>query len=356
MKLRYRHAMFVSMFLLWPAFAFAQWLHQPTPNVHRTPDGAIDLTAETPRTPEGRPDLSGMWGWQPIFGPIAKDLAPNEIQPWALALAAQRRNQLGKDDPSNLGCLPQGPRVNQLAPIPAKIVQTPTLIVMLSEDLTYRQIFLDGRPLPKDPDPSFMGYSTGHWDGDALVVETIGFKDRTWLDFYGTPHSEALHITERIRRPSFGRLDIQETIEDPNVFARPFTVTLGAQFIPDTELLEFICAENERSQQHVKGTAADIISDGLSRAVPVAPEVLAKYVGTYDVKFPETPTTPHFFKVSVVDGKLVVDGGPPAIAFSETHFRGPFGDFEVVRDGRGFATHFLVRVAEGELKVVRVGD
>lgn len=343
-------------FLLCPALAFTQWLHHPTAGVPRRSDGSVDLTATTPRMPDGHPDLSGMWGWQPPFGPLTKDLKPDEIQPWAAALAAQRMNDMAKDDPSNYGCLPQGPRMTLQAPIPAKIVQTPGLLLILSEDLTYRQIFLDGRALPKDPDPSFMGYSIGRWDGEALVVETIGFKDRTWLDFGGTPHSEALRIIERIRRPSFGHLVIEETIEDPRVFARPFTVTITAQFIADTELLEYICAENERSRQHFTGTISELINDARSRAVEVAPEILAKYAGTYDIRFPEAPSTPHFVTIRLVDGGLVADGAPPAIPFSETHFLGLAGEFDVVRDEHGFATHLLIRVAEGEIKATRVSE
>src|SRR4030095_13721041 len=128
-------------------------------------------------TPQGTLDLSGMWGWQPgrYFPRIAADLKPEEISPAAHELSARRMDELGKDDPSNLQCLPQGPRMNQSVPIAAKIVQTPTLIVILSEDFTFRQIFLDGRSLPKDPHPSFMGYSVGRWEGDTLVVDTIGF-------------------------------------------------------------------------------------------------------------------------------------------------------------------------------------
>jgi hypothetical protein len=181
--------------------AAGQWLNHPTRGIPRTSDGRADLGAPPPRTADGHPDLSGIWGWQPgrFIGPITQDLKPEEIRPWARTLAAQRIDRMGQDDPSNYDCLPQGPRLYLYAPIPAKIVQTPGLVLILSEDLTYRQIFLDGRDLPKDPDPSFMGYSVGRWDGDTLVVETIGYKDRTWLDFAGMPHSEKLRITERIR-------------------------------------------------------------------------------------------------------------------------------------------------------------
>ena len=143
----------------------AQWLKQPTPGLVRTADGTVDLSAPAPRTNDGEPDLSGVWGWQPgryLFS-VGVDLTPSDIRDWARELTSTPRQRLGKDDP-NFRCLPQGPRMNLYAPIPVKIVQTPTLVLILSDELTYRQIFLDGRTLPKDPEPSFMGYSVGHWD------------------------------------------------------------------------------------------------------------------------------------------------------------------------------------------------
>ena len=160
--------------------ADAQWLRHPTPGIPRTASGEVDLTAAAPRTPDGKPDLSGVWGWSPgeHIGTLATRLKPEDIKPWARELQMKRGETFGRDDPGQFQCLPQGPRMNLYAPILAKIVQTPALILILSEDLTYRQIFMDGRALPKDPDPSFMGYSIGHWEGDTLVVETIGFKDR----------------------------------------------------------------------------------------------------------------------------------------------------------------------------------
>jgi hypothetical protein len=334
--------------------AHAQWLTHRSPNLQRTAGDHVDMSAPAPRTPDGKPDLSGMWGWQPGFrmAAIAADLKPEEIRPWALALAKERGENLGKDNP-NYRCLPQGPRFNLYAPIPVKLVQTPTLLVMLSEELAYRQIFLDGRSLPKNPEPSFMGYSVGRWDGDTLVVETIGFKDRTWLDFGGTPHSEALRITERIRRPSVGHLDIEETIDDRETFTRPFTVTLGAQLIPDTELLEFVCAENEKSGQHAIGTASELMKNELSRAVKVSPAILATYAGTYDFRFPETPTTPFLLTIRL-QGDALFFGPVPMIPLSDTIFGGPAGQIEFVADSTGAITHLLWRFVEGDLKAARL--
>jgi hypothetical protein len=304
---------------------------------------------------DGTPDLSGVWGWQPgrYFGTVAADLKPDEVAPWARDLVVRRMEALGKDDPANFGCLPQGPRMNLFAPIPAKIVQTSKLIVILSEDLSYRQIFLDGRQLPTNPDPSFIGYSIGRWQGDVLVVETIGFKDRTWLDFSGLPHTEALHVTERIHRTTFGHLDIEETIDDPAVFKKPVTVMLGAQFVPDTELLEFICAENEKSRAHIVGSASDLIKADLEKAVKVAPQVLAAYVGTYDLRLPENPTTPMLVPMTL-DGDRLLFGGGPLVPFSETTFGGMGGRVEVIKDANGVVTHLMIRMSEGELNAVRV--
>lgn len=328
----------------------AQWLKQPTPGLPRTAEGQPDLQAPAPRTADGKPDLSGIWGWKPgrYVGNILRDLEPDDIQPGARALADQRMEDLGKDDPSNILCLPQGPRMNLFAPLLAKIVQTPALIVILSEDMTYRQIFLDGRSLPPDPAPSFMGYSVGRWEGDTLVVESLGFKDRTWLDFGGHPHTEALRVTERIRRRSLGQLEIEETLEDPALYARPWTVTLGAQLVVDTELLEYVCQENEKSRPRMVGKA----SDDAKHAIAVAPEILAKYVGTYEYRLPENPTTPMFFTIRMEGGTLYV-GARPLIPLSDTSFGGA-GRMEVVRDARGDVMHLLLIGAEGELKAVRV--
>jgi len=336
--------------------AAAQWITLRTPGIPRTASGEVDLSAPPPpRTSDGAPDFSGLWGWQPgrYFATIAADLKPEEIAPWAQELRASRMEAHGKDDPTTYGCLPQGPRMNMFAPLPVKIVQTPQLLLVLSEDLTYRQIFLDGRSLPVNPDPSFMGYSVGRWEGDTLVVETIGFKDRTWLDFSGLPHTEALHIVERIRRTAFGHLEIEETITDPSVFTRPVTVRLGAQYVPDTELLEFICAENEKSRAHFVGAASDLVKEYLELAVKVSPDILAHYVGTYDFRIPENPATPMLFTITL-DGDQLLLGDAPLIPLSETTFGGPFGRVEVVRDARGVAMHLVIRTSEGDTKAVRL--
>jgi hypothetical protein len=333
----------------------AQWLRQPTPGIPRTASGDVDLAAPAPRTADGKPDLSGVWGWQPnefLFS-LTMRLTPDAIKPAARELQAKRLEGFGQDDPSQFKCVPQGPRLNLYAPNLAKIIQTPGLIVILSEDLTFRQIFLDGRALPKDPDPSFMGYSVGRWDGDTLVVDTIGFKDQTWLDFSGLPHSEKLRITERIRRDRFGRLAIEQTVDDPEVFARPFTVPLGAQYVADTDLLEYVCAENEKSKQRFVGTASDELARAQQLNVAVAPESLKKYAGAYDFRFPENPTVPFVMAFRVEAGQLFM-GAIPMIPVASNMFVGPLGRTEFVSDSRGTVTHIVLRLAEGDLKAMRM--
>jgi hypothetical protein len=349
-----RIALWIVLVITIASRTSAQWLKQPTPGLARTPDGHVDLSARPPRTKDGTPDLSGMWGWQPgrYLFTLGIDLTPSDIRDWAVGVANARRERLGKDDP-NFRCLPQGPRMNLYAPIPVKIVQTPTLVLVLSEELTYRQIFLDGRALPKDPEPSFMGYSVGHWEGDTLVVETTGFKDSTWLDFSGLPHTEALRITKRLHRTSVGHLDITETIDNPGVFTKPFTVRFGAQFVPDTELLEFVCNENERSGQHIVGTASELMKEVVQRAVKVAPATLEKYAGTYDFRFPENPTTPTLFPIRLESDTLFFDS-LPLVPLSETTFAGPVGTIEFVTNAEGVVTHLLVQLVEGDLQAARV--
>ena len=222
-------AAIVSTLLSVASPAHAQWLNYPTPGLPRTADGKPNLSAPAPRTADGKPDFSGVWGFDggPSMFYLPAGLKPNEIKPFAMDLLKERGETFGRGD-QQVRCLPEGPRFNHFPALPRKIVQTPTLIVVLSEDLTFRQIFLDGRPLPDSPSPSFMGYSVGRWEGDTLVVESIGFKDSTWLDFAGSPHSEAIRLTERYRRVDFGHLEIEESFRDPDIYSRPLTARVEA--------------------------------------------------------------------------------------------------------------------------------
>jgi hypothetical protein len=278
-------------------------------------------------------------------GDITTDLKPGDVQPWAAALYAQRMAEFGKDDPSTIGCLPLGPRHVTGGGL-RKIVQTPSLIVILHEDLAYRQVFMDGRPLPADPNPSFMGYSVGRWDGDTLVVESTGFNDRTWLDFGGHPHTEALRTTERYRRTSVGRIERQVTLEDPRADNAPVTIRADMTLAPDTDLLEFVCNENprDRDRQHLVGRTAE------ERAVVVPPELLAKYVGVYELE------RPAGFGIRTIEitregNQLWVAlngrGRLPMTPLSERMFSPRLiGTYEFVMDAQGTVTHLLTHSAE----------
>jgi len=212
-----------------------------------------NVSGPVPRTADGKPDLSGLWGPDRNFiYDISSALKPGEtfpIQPWAAKLAQER---VSKDDPE-ANCLPAG--VPRMAPYPWKIVQTPSLIVFLYEGNihTYRQVFMDGRAHPQDADPTWYGHSTGKWEGSTLVVDTVGFNDKFWFDFAAHPHTEKLHITERYRRPDLGRLDFEVTIDDPGTFTRPFTLYGHSPLLTNTEIIEYICNENNQDVSHITG-------------------------------------------------------------------------------------------------------
>ena len=333
----------------------AQWLKQPTAGIPRTADGKPNLTSPVPRTADGKPDLSGIWQRISLKYErnIAADLKPGEIQPLAKALVEERAEDLQKDHMS-VQCLPWGPSYSNSAR-KAKIIQTPGLILVLDEDLTYRQIFMDGRALEKDPNPSWMGYSVGHWDGDTLVVESFGFNDKTWLDRNGHPHTEALRMTERYRRRDLGHMDIEITLNDPAVYARPWKVALTAELNADTELLESVCNESKKSLEHWVGKA----SDDKKAEIRVAPEILAKYVGTYQELDPwGNGPHPRFIEITVSDGTLFAELKGRAkvqlVGQSETTFSGFNGlGIKFVRDGQGAVTHLLEVHVSGDYRFRR---
>jgi len=254
----------------------AQWPSHPTPGVPRTPDGKPILTGPTPRTADGKPDLSGLWEntWMiqsreqtpapsPTTGgpPVAtfanvgagfKEGLP--LQPWAADVLKRRHDENSKDNPDAV-CLPMGLMQFHLHPQPRKIIQTPSLIVILYEgNAGIRQIYMDGRPSPNnDPQPWWYGYSIGKWDGDTLVVETTNFRNDGWLDIWGSPLTDAAKMTERYRRVNFGVLEIDVTIDDPKAYTKPFTVRVDQRIIVDTEMIEFICNENNIDPKHMVG-------------------------------------------------------------------------------------------------------
>jgi hypothetical protein len=241
--------------------ASAQWLNVPTKGIPRTKDGKPDLAAPAPRKPDGKPDLSGVWLGDSrndkYLSNVAADFKPGEfpIQPWAEALTKERRTDAGQSEWPSTHCLPAGvPLFDAMHGYPYKIIQEPDLVVIFREERSeFRQIFLDGRQPAKDPNPTWLGYSVGRWAGDTLVVDTTGFNGKTWLDNSGHPSTEALHVTERFHRRDFGHLDLQLTIDDPKAYTNSWTVTESWQISPGTELLEFVCNENEKDRKHLPG-------------------------------------------------------------------------------------------------------
>jgi len=264
----------------------AQWFNYPSPRAPRTSSGAVDLTAPAPSLANGKPDISGVWmtgepacvirGTAPI-SELLTLIPPSRTcpittasfsrqsinigidmpgglpyQPWLSALVQQRTANQAIDDP-HIRCLPDLFLRAYGLPHFLKFVQTPDLLLMLNEyNGIYRQVFTDGRPLPQAPNPSWQGYSTAIWDGDALVIDSIGFRDDVWIDWDGSVITEGARVRERIRRPDFGHLIIEVTVDDPKAYTRPWTVTLRQQFAGDTELIDEICAENEKFAKQLK--------------------------------------------------------------------------------------------------------
>ena len=261
-----------------PAALLAQWPAFKNPAAPRLPNGKVNLDAPAPRAGDGHPDLSGVWDQGKVpgappgasnfeFARTHKSAGPRPfqdltslfpdglpLQPWAAKLRAERLADHSKDHP-DAHCLPVNPIQLHTHPQARKIIQSPRLIVMLYEaNDGIRQIFLDGRPLPADdPDPWWYGYSVGHWEGDTLVVQTTGFKDQGWIDEEGTPISSAARLTERFRRPNYGTLAIEISVDDPKTFTRPWSFKLEQRLMPDTELIEFVCLENNTGLKHLVG-------------------------------------------------------------------------------------------------------
>jgi hypothetical protein len=271
-------AALAAMCVLLAASLSAQWQPHPTPGIPRLPDGKPNLAAPAPRAPDGRPDLSGVWqnyGQAPLsvgsggsagapgidgklpagvnqFRDIGSSVPGGlPFQPWAAELRRKRMAANSADNP-DAHCLPMGNMQFHTHPMPRKIVQSASVIVILYEgNAGIRQIFLDGRRLPSaDAQPWWYGYSTGRWEGDTLVVESSNFRDGGWLDIYGSPLTDAAKWTERFRRIDAGNLEIEVTVDDPKAYTRPWTVTIKQRLMADADLIEFVCLENERSTRH----------------------------------------------------------------------------------------------------------
>jgi hypothetical protein len=259
----------------------AQWLKYPTAGVPRKANGNVDMSAPAPRMADGKPDLSGIWTTAEPNG-RRTGLSENDIaaqspgdasaitgsrqmsnigvdlpgglpyQPWLVPIVKERTANLAKDDP-HIKCLPDNFLRAYGMPHLLKFVHTPSLLVVLNEmNAGYRQVFTDARPLPEDPTPSWQGYSSGKWSGDTLVIDTLGLRDDTWIDWNGSVLTQAAKVREQIRRPDFGHLEIQVTVDDPKAYTKPWTVTLKQRIVVNAELIDEICLENEQSLKHMK--------------------------------------------------------------------------------------------------------
>jgi hypothetical protein len=329
--------------------AGAQWLHYPTPDMPRTKGGKPNLTAPAPRAADGKPELSGIW----LMGGLGTvtNITDVEMRPEARAIFEKRRENYAQDDPS-VSCLPEGPRsaINGLDPF--RIIQSRNMTIVLHEPGTYRVIHTDGRPLPKDMTPTWMGYSIGRWEGETFVVTTAGYNDRTWLDWAGHPHSDALRVTERYRRTDFGHIQVEMTFDDPKAYLKPFTLKLTANFVPDDDLIETVCLENEKDRDKLVGTVAD--EKRVDQKLPVS--ALADYAGTYNMG-PQGNWT-----VSASGDSLLIElsdaGGKQKLfptADNVFVFQAIGGTITFVRDPlkNNAVSHFVLTTVEGDERAER---
>jgi hypothetical protein len=325
--------------------AAAQWINFKTPGVPRLADGRPNLAAPAPRTADGKPDLSGIWqaGRAGQYGydyDVTQNLKPDDVLPWARDLRFKRAQDFRKDSPL-AHCMPVSVPFLNFRGL-SRIVQTPQLIVMMYEspNSPHRTIFMDGRELPKDPNPTWLGYSVGRWENDTLVVTSIGFNELGWLDVDGNPQTESLKLVERFHRKDFGHLELDTTFEDPKVFTKPFTLHMDKVLAADTEIIEDVC-ENEKSGVHLAG------------GITVPAGVLATYAGTYDL-------AGRPLVVSVQGGQLLVeDAQNPLdrlfVARTENTFSSSVSQvaLEFVRGPGGNVTQMIRRVGASEQRAVR---
>jgi len=331
--------------LLYPFGGAAQWLTERTRGIPRSADGSANLAAPAPRAADGKPDLSGLWHAGTKY---ESDLKPSDVMAWAQAQSRAREANPSADSWGVL-CLPPGPMITFTGLL--KIIQTPAVVAILYEvPNNFRQIFTDGRTLPTDPNPTWQGYSVGRWDGDTLVVESNGFNDRSWVGRPGYPHTEALRVRERYRRRDFGHIDVQMTIDDSKTFTRPWTMTTELLFDADTELLEFVCNENEKSRQHFVQPQ----STG-SAEIRIDPAVLARYAGVYRVT---TPRGESNATITVEGGQLMADvpgiGSGPMVPQSATMFQFRGAVVEFVPNEKGEVNYFIAHAVEGDFKSPRI--
>jgi hypothetical protein len=272
---------------------------------------------------------------------VIQDLKDESIfRPAAEAIFLERVKDFRRDDPVT-NCLPGGP--SEMLNAMYRIIQSPLVVALLYESGTgrYRQIYMDGRKLPKDPNPTWLGYSVGHWEGDTLVVESAGFNDRTWLDRAGHPHSESLRVTERFQRIDFGHMQYQVTFDDPETLTKPLSFSLPVTYRADTDMLENVCNENNRDKVHMVGTAKS--------GVAVSSVVLEKYVGRYVFR-DGSRTVAGFMgtnqNVTLHNGLLYLNA-LPLIPISETQFESTGAVAEFFLDANGTATRLVLGQTEG---------
>ena len=294
----------------------AQWLSLSTPGLPRTADRELDLSAPTPRSTDGNPDFTGVWI---AVGASGSLYDPENIQQWARDAMTENENNFYADDP-RFACLPSGPGsypAGNVASGMRRILQHPTFIAVLNSDMSYRQIYMDGRALEENPFPTWTGYSVGYWEGDTLVVESNGFNDKTWLHRDGLPHTTQLRITERFRRLDFGHIELVVTYEDPGTFTEPVQAIIELEYQADTELFENVCNESSRG---LSSNWNGEIQQADDSVVEVSEEILETYLGAYQGVWLGTLTTAEFV---LEDGEMFLIRTP---GYSDTG-----GNFESVK-------------------------
>jgi hypothetical protein len=290
-----RRLIAVLVLLVSAAPLSAQWLSLPSPGIPRTADGRPDLSAPVPRSAAGRPQLEGLWRLRTISGDLFDE---SKLKDSTRALIREREHSFFVEEPGTQ-CLPRGPGHLSVGDQLRRIVEGSTVIAVLHEDLTHRQIFIDGRTLEPNASPTWTGYSVGRWDGDTLVVESNGFNDKTWLHNKGLPHTEALRVTERYRRLDFGHLRLDVVYDDPGAFEAPLEASFAMELAADDQLLEVVCAEASEGLSHWVGKT----TDAEASVVSVAPDILAEYVGMYRGYWGNTRVT---VQVTLEDGVLLL--------------------------------------------------
>ena len=304
----------------------AQWLMLPTPGIPRTVDGEPNLSAPTPRDADGHPDLTGLWRPERVTSGLRDR---SKLQPWVRSLLDERARTYFADNP-RYRCLPSGPEnltVGSNSYGLRQILQHPTMLVMLYNDGTYRRIFMDGRELESDPLPTWVGYAVGRWDGDTLVVDSNGYNDKTWLG-RGISHTSQLRITERYERSDLGHMRVDVTYEDPGALEEPLHAVIEMDLAADEVMLETVCAEAYGGEQ---GSWTSQVEERDDTSVEVAPEILARYVGTYGGMYLRNSVN---IEVTLEDGELFMQKNNAArqrlIAKSETSFLQGGGGFGYV--------------------------